>query len=130
MVRNFPKEIKVKVLHRFEEKTKGYIIGGIVLLTVTSISVGIALHFWSEIGRMQENDVKFRMVRQTNPDVAYRTDTLYHRNPENMEARTQQLEAEQLAIAQAEAAAKQIEKEAVHAKKETDKLKKSQKKLR
>ena len=81
-------------MHRFEDKTKGFIIGGIVLLIVTSISVGIALQLWCENGQMRENDLKFRMVRQTNPDVAYTIDTLYYRNPEEMEAKTKQMEAE------------------------------------
>ncbi|MEJ7692692.1 hypothetical protein [Daejeonella sp.] len=130
MVRELPKEIKVKALHRFEDKTKGFIFGGIILLIVTSIAVGTSLNLWSENERMQENDVKFRMVRQTNPDVAYRTDTLYHHNPEDMEAKTKQLEAQQLAIVQAEATARQVEKEAVLAKEEATKLKMDQKRPR
>lgn len=124
MVRELPKEIRVKVQHRFENKTKGFIIGGIVLLIVTALSTGIALHLWSENGRMRENDVKFRMVRQTNPDVAYTIDTLYYRNPEEMEAKTKQMEAGQLAIAQAEAAAKEKEGQAKEAKQKLKKLKK------
>lgn len=99
MVQELPKEIKVKVQHRFEDKTKGFIIGSIALLIVSTIAVGTSFNLWSENGRMKENNIKFRMVRQTNPDVAYRTDTLYYRNPEEMEAKTRQLEAEQLAIA-------------------------------
>lgn len=130
MVRELPREIKVKVLHRFEDKTKGFIMGGVALLIFSTIAIATALHLLSENGRMQENDVKFRMVRQTNPDVAYRTDTLYHKNPKDIEARTRQLEAQQLVIAQAEAAAEQNEKEAIQAKKEAIKLKMNQKKLR
>lgn len=124
MVRELPKEIRTKVLHRFEDKTKGFITSGIVLLIVTALSTGIALHLWSENGRMRENDVKFRMVRQTNPDVAYTTDTLYYRNPEEMEAKTKQMEAGQLAIAQAEAAAKEKGGQAKEAKQKLKKLKK------
>ena len=94
------------------------------MLIVAALSTGIALHLWSENGRMRENDVKFRIVRQTNPDVAYTTDTLYYRNPEGMEAKTKQLEAGQLAIAQAEAAAKEKEEQAKEAKQKLKKLKK------
>ena len=124
IVQELPKEIRTTVLHRFEDKTKGFIIGGIVLLIVAALSTGIALHLWSENGRMRENDVKFRMVRQTNPDVAYTIDTLYYRNPEEMEAKTKQMEAGQLAIAQAEAAAKEKEGQAKEAKQKLKKLKK------
>lgn len=127
MVKDFPKELKVKVLHRFEDKTKGFIIGGMVMLIITAIAVGTSFHLWSENGRMKENDVKFRMIRQTNPKTAHWADNTYHRNPDFMEDATQKLEAEQLAIAQAEAAAKQKENEAVQAKKEADSLKKRQK---
>lgn len=60
MVREFPKELKVKVLHRFEDKAKGFIISGMVMLIVTAITTGISFHLWSENGQMKENDVKFR----------------------------------------------------------------------
>jgi len=32
LYKNFPKEMQAKLLHRFEDKTKGFIIGGVVLL--------------------------------------------------------------------------------------------------
>jgi hypothetical protein len=95
-----------------------------VCFCLTATSVGTALHLWSENGRMRENDVKFRMVRQTSPNVAYTIDTLYHPNPEEMEAKTRELEAKQLAIAQAQAAAKEKEEQAKDAKQKLKKLKK------
>ncbi len=85
---------------------------------------GTCLHLWSDNEKMKDNDIKFRMVRQIAPRVAYKAYTLYYLAPEGMEKKTNQLEAQQLAIAEAEAAAKEVEQEAAKAKKETDKLKK------
>lgn len=76
---------------------------------------------------MHENDIKFRIVRQIEPNAAYKADALYYRNPEGMEKKTKQLEAEQLTIAQAEAAAEEIEEEADRAKEEVLRLKKKRK---
>ncbi len=129
LFRNFPKEMQVKLLHRFEDKTKGFIIGGIILLILSAVTTGICIHLWSDNGKMKDNDVKFRMVRQMAPSIAYRADTLYYRDPEGMEKKTKQLEAQQIAIAQAEAAARQIAEEAVSAKKKTNKLKKNKRQL-
>ncbi len=123
LIRALPEEIKVRTLHRFEDKNNGFIMGGIILLLFSSASVGISFHLWSENRRMHENDVKFRIVRQIASNVAYKADTLYHRNPMKMEKRTRQLEAEQLAIAKAEAVAKEIEEKADRAKENVRKLK-------
>lgn len=122
---DFPKEMKINLQHRFEDKTKGFVIGGLILFTLTAILTGICLHLWSDSSRMRDNDVKFRMVRQMSPNVAYKADTLYQSNPKAMEKKTKQLEVQQLALAEAEAAAKQIAEEAVKAKNEAKRLKKN-----
>lgn len=122
---NFPKEMQVKLLHRFENKTKGFIIGGLVLFALSAVLIGICLYLWSDNGKMKDNDIKFRMVRQIAPNVAYQAETLYYPNPEGMQKKTKQLEAQQLDLAEAEAAAKEAEKEAALAKKEAKSLKKS-----
>jgi hypothetical protein len=90
---------------------------------------GICLHLWSDNGKMKDNDVKFRMVRQMAPSVAYKADTLYYPEPEGMEKKTKQLEAQQLALAKAEESAKQVAQEAEQAKKEAKRLKKNRGKL-
>lgn len=74
---------------------------------------------------MKDNDVKFRMVRQISPNIAYRADTLYQSDPGAMEKKIKQLEIQQLALARAEVAAKQVAEEAVQAKKEAKRLKKN-----
>ncbi|MDP2414288.1 hypothetical protein [Daejeonella sp.] len=106
-----PEVIKVRHHHHFQEKSKGIIIAAVILILVSSISAGVAISIWKDNGRMNENSVKFRMIRQSHPDVAYWADTVYHRNPESIKRITEKLEAKQLAIAQAEAAVKQKEQE-------------------
>ncbi|WP_158798646.1 hypothetical protein [Pedobacter sp. L105] len=129
LFRNFPKEMQVKLLHRFQDKTKGFIIGGLVLFALSAFSTGMCFYLWNDNGRMKDNDVKFRMLRQIAPAVAYGVDTLYYPNPEGMEKKTKQLEAQQIALAEAEAAAKQVAEEALKAKKEARKLRKEKVKL-
>lgn len=128
IVRELPKAVKVNVLHQFEDKARGFIIGGITLLIVTALTIGSALYLWSDNRRMEENDIKFRMIRQTDPDIAYRTDTLYHQNPEAIEAETRRLEARQLAVAQAEAALTKSKERAAEAEKRLKKLKNTKRK--
>ena len=48
LIRDLPEEIKVRILHRFEDKSKGFVIGGIVLLLFSSVSVGVSLYLWNE----------------------------------------------------------------------------------
>lgn len=124
LFRNFPKEIQVKLMHRFDDKTKGFVIGGIVLLILSAALTGICLNLWSDNGRMKDNDIKFRMVRQIAPSVAYTADTLYYLDPKGMEKKTKQLEAQQLTVATADAAARQVAQKAAQAKKEAKRLKK------
>jgi len=124
LFKNFPKEMQVKLIHRFEDKTKGFIIGGIVLLILSAALMGICLNLWSDNGNMEDNDIKFRMVRQIAPSVAYRVDTLYYSDPKGMEKKTKQLEAQQLALSKAEAAAKKVTEEAILAKEKAKKLRK------
>lgn len=127
--KDFPKQMEVRQLHRFEDKTKGFVIGGLVLFALSAVSTGICFYLWNDNGKMRDNDVKFRMVRQMSPTVANRAGTLYYSDPEGMEKKTKQLEAQQLAVAEAEAAAVEIEKEATQAKREAKRLKKNKKSL-
>jgi len=52
------------------------------------------------------------MVRQIAPSIALRADTLYDSDPNGMEKKTKQLEAQQLAIEEAEAADKVVTEKA------------------
>jgi hypothetical protein len=57
-----------------------------------------------ENNRLQENDIKFRMIRQSIPETTRWADTIYHRNPEATERILKKLEAEQPSIMKAKAA--------------------------
>lgn len=119
-----PEIIRVRHHHHFQDKSKGFIIAAMILVLVSAISGGIAINMWKDNSRMNENSVKFRMIRQSYPDIAWWADTMYHRSPESMKRVTERLEAEQLATAQAEAAAKQKEQDAKQARKKADHLQK------
>ena len=97
-----PEVIKVRRYHHFEDKSNGFIIGAVVLLVVCAMAIGIAVSMWKENGRLNENSVKFRIIRQGHPNIAYWADTTFHRDPETIKLLTEKLEAEQLAVAQAE----------------------------
>jgi hypothetical protein len=45
---------------------------------------------------MKENDIKFRMIRQSIPEAARWADTTYHRNPEAAERILKKLEVKTL----------------------------------
>jgi hypothetical protein len=45
---------------------------------------------------MKENDIKFRMIRQSIPETARWADTTYHQDPEAIIRVLKRLEAEQL----------------------------------
>ncbi|HXI01445.1 MAG TPA: hypothetical protein VNI52_14345 [Sphingobacteriaceae bacterium] len=62
---------------------------------------------WKENGRLNENSVKFRIIRQGYPDVGHWADTVYHRDPEGIELFVQKIEAEQLAVAHGRAVAEE-----------------------
>lgn len=112
----------MRYYHHLEKTSKGLVISATILVLACTVSVDIAISTWRENHRMNENSVKFRMIRQNFPKIAYWADTVYHQNPEAMKQITEKLEAEQLAIAQAEAAAKQKAADAVEAKKKVHKL--------
>jgi hypothetical protein len=57
-----------------------------------------------ENNRLQENDIKFRMIRQSIPETARWADTTYHRDPEATERVLKRLESEHLGIMNAKAA--------------------------
>jgi hypothetical protein len=119
-----PETIKVRHHHHFDDKSKGFIIGAVVSLLVCVMTVSIAVSIWKENGRLDENSVKFRIIRQGYPNVAYWADTLYYHKPEETKQFIEQLEEEQSLAVRMQAIAKEKENAANESVKNLRKLKK------
>jgi hypothetical protein len=79
------KALPVKVKHQFDFKTKGWIIAGMILLTVTAISTGVCGHLWTENNRLQAVDVKYRLLQQVDTSSTRWADSIYTSNPDEAE---------------------------------------------
>ncbi|TPE43327.1 hypothetical protein [Pontibacter mangrovi] len=87
-----PKVLPVRHYHHFEDKSRGFIIGGFILLLATSVSVGLSFSLFRENGRLQESSIKYRLVRQEYPEAAFWADSTYLLAPEEAERRVELLE--------------------------------------
>lgn len=110
-----PKETKVENYHYFDLKSKGFIISAAILLIVSSLCIGIAVSAFQENNRLQQSDVKYRMIRQVYPTAATWADSTYLRDPQSAESETQKLEARELVLKDAEKLLKQKEQETKNA---------------
>jgi hypothetical protein len=97
--------------HHFNLQSRTFIISAAILLIVSAICVGIAVTNSGENNRLHVIDVKYRMVRQVNPEIAAWTDSIYYRNPELAEHETEKREAHELVLKDAEALLKQKQQE-------------------
>ncbi len=123
IVESIPKIIPVKHSHYFDPKSKGWVIAGVILLIVTAISTGLNAHLWVENNRLEANDIKFRMLRQTYPIQANWAEQHYFNNPDTAENETIRLENEAKERSDAVDIANQKEREAKAAKEKLIKLK-------
>lgn len=123
IVESIPKIIPVKHSHYFDPKSKGWVIAGVILLTVTAVSTGLNAHLWVENNRLQPNDIKFRMIRQAYPVQANWAEQHYFNNPDIAESETIRLENEAKERSEAVDLANQKEREAKAAKEKLIKLK-------
>ncbi|WP_025607375.1 hypothetical protein [Pontibacter actiniarum] len=87
-----PKVLPVRHYHHFEAKSRGFIIGGFMLLLATSVSVGLCFSLFRENSRLQESSTKYRLVRQEYPEAAFWADSTYLLAPEEAERRVELLE--------------------------------------
>ena len=115
---------QVRHHHHFDLQSRGFIISAAILLIVSAISVGIAVTNSDENSRLHAMDVKYRMVRQINPEIAAWTDSIYYQNPKLAEQETEKREAHELVIRDAEALLKQKQQETKNAQNLLKKLKK------
>lgn len=79
------KTLPVKVKHQFDFKTKGWIIAGMILLTVTAISTGLCGHLWAENDRLQAVDIKYRLLKQVDTSSTKWADSIYKSSPDEAE---------------------------------------------
>ncbi|TKT94051.1 hypothetical protein [Dyadobacter frigoris] len=119
-----PKETKVENFHHFDLKSKGFIISAAILLIVSTVCIGIAVSAFRENNRLQQSDLKYRMIRQVYPTAAAWADSTYFRDPESTEAETQKLEARELVLKDAEKLLKQKQQETKNAQNILKKLRK------
>jgi len=63
-----------------------------ILLITCAFSVGTTISLWKANRQMNENSVKFRMIRQYYPVVARWADKTYHREPEKVQQQIEQQE--------------------------------------
>lgn len=89
-VTKLPKVLPVRHHHHFEDRSRGFLIGGIVCLVVNAISAGLCFSLYRENSRLQENNMKYRMIRQAHPETAQWADSAYIHAPEEVK----QLETE------------------------------------
>ncbi|QEM06664.1 hypothetical protein DIU31_025310 [Mucilaginibacter rubeus] len=90
------KALPVKVKHQFDYKTKGWIIAGMILLIVTSISTGLCGHLWIENNRLQAVDVKYRLLQQVDTSSTRWADSIYTSNPDEAEKTVIRMENEKV----------------------------------
>lgn len=123
-IKTFPQQSSVKHHHHFDLQSRGFIISAAISLIVSAISVGIAVTNSRENNRLQSSDVRFRMIRQVNPQIVAWTDSVYYKNPERAEQETIKLEAHEMVLKDAEALLKQKQEETKNAQSILKKLKK------
>ncbi|TXK45370.1 hypothetical protein FVR03_12600 [Pontibacter qinzhouensis] len=95
-ITRLPKVLPVRHHHHFEDRSRGFILGGVMLLLITALVAGGCLSLYRENSRLQESEIKFRLVRQTYPEAARWADSTYALNPEEAAAWVKQQEAKQL----------------------------------
>lgn len=110
-IETISQQSQVKHHHHFDLQSRGFIVSAAILLIVSAISVGIAVTNSDENNRLHTMDVKYRMVRQVNPEIAAWTDSIYHKNPRLAEQETEKREAHELVLKDAEALLKQKQQE-------------------
>ena len=80
-ITKLPKVLPVRHHHHFEDKSRGFVIGGMVCLLAAAISAGLCFSLYRENDRLQVVDVKYRMIRQAYPETVHWADSAFNQNP-------------------------------------------------
>lgn len=91
-ITKLPRVLPVRHHHHFEDRSRGFVIGGIVLLLTAAVSVGLCFSLYRENSRFKENDIKYKMIRKAYPHAVLWADSTYHFNKEEAELRVKQAE--------------------------------------
>ena len=118
IVAKIPKGIPVKHEHYFDPKSKGWVMAGVTLLIVVAITTGLSAHLYLENLHLEATDIMFRVAKQAYPEITREIEDRYAKDPEKMEAKLIELEAEALRKARAQERIDQAEEEIREAKKE------------
>lgn len=92
-VESLPDVIPVKHEHRFDLKSKGWIISGMILLIVTAVATGLAGHLINKNSGYYGTTLKYRLAKQVAPRVAGWIDSVYVKDRRGFEERLEQMEA-------------------------------------
>lgn len=93
-VTKLPKVLPVRHHHHFEDRSRGFVIGGFLCLLTAAVSVGMCFSLFRENGMLEETDIKYRMIRQTFQEAAIWADSVYYSNPEETEQKVRLLEVQ------------------------------------
>ncbi|WP_028296887.1 hypothetical protein [Olivibacter sitiensis] len=120
LIKEFPRKIKVEIVHRLTGRQRPYIIAGVVLFLVAVFSLFASIQLWRDNSTLHGSDIKMRTVKLVYPKIFLDVDSMYHDSPKKLAAWVGQEEARLFAITKAEEAARQSKEQAEQA---TERLK-------
>ncbi|SFG27758.1 hypothetical protein [Pontibacter chinhatensis] len=91
-ITKLPKVLPVRHYHHFDDKSKGFIIGGIMCLLTVTVSVGLCFSLSQENGELQANSIKYELLKQAYPEATLWADSTYRSDPEGAEKYVELLE--------------------------------------
>jgi hypothetical protein len=87
-----PEAIPVKHEHRFDLKSKGWIISGMILLIVTAVATGLAGYLINKNSGYYATTLKYRLAKQVVPRVTGWIDSVYQKDTKGFEDRLNDME--------------------------------------
>ncbi|WP_242923092.1 hypothetical protein [Pontibacter liquoris] len=84
-ITQLPKVLPVRHHHHFEDRSRGFLIGGVVCLLTVAILTGLCFSLFRENVRLRESSAKYEMIRQASSEAAIWADSTYHLDPDEVE---------------------------------------------